>query len=227
MPAILLARHGQASFGTADYDRLSPTGLEQTAALAADLERRGVRIDAVVSGTMTRQRGTAEPVAAAVGRELTIDAGWDEFDSADVFEHHSSSALREERPAGSDQPEISSREFQAVLDDALHAWIAAGDESATAEPWPVFARRVAAARSALLDRLGPGETALVSTSGGVIAAICVELLAVPDATAVAFNRVTVNTGVSRIVSGRSGTTLVTFNEHAHLERNGHSLVTYR
>jgi broad specificity phosphatase PhoE len=176
---------------------------------------------------MTRQRGTAEPVAAAVGRELTIDAGWDEFDSADVFEHHSSSALREERPAGSDQPEISSREFQAVLDDALHAWIAAGEGSATAEPWPVFARRVAAARSALLDRLGPGETALVSTSGGVIAAICVELLAVPDATAVAFNRVTVNTGVSRIVSGRSGTTLVTFNEHAHLERNGHSLVTYR
>jgi broad specificity phosphatase PhoE len=227
MPAILLARHGQASFGTADYDRLSPTGIDQTAALAADLERRGVRIDAVVSGTMARQRGTAEPVATIAGCPLTIDAGWDEFDSADVFEHHSSSTLREERPDGSDLPEISSREFQAVLDDALHSWIAAGERSATAEAWPAFARRVAAARAALLDRLGPGETALVSTSGGVIAAICVELLAVPDATAVAFNRVTVNTGVTRIVHGRSGTTLVTFNEHTHLEEDGRSLVTYR
>jgi hypothetical protein len=29
------------------------------------------------------------------------------------------------------------------------------------------------------------------------------------------------------VHGRGGTTLVSFNEHAHLERNGSSLVTYR
>jgi broad specificity phosphatase PhoE len=227
VPAILLARHGQASFGTADYDRLSPTGLEQTAVLAADLGRRGVRIDAVVSGSMVRHRQTAEPVAAAMGCALTVDAGWDEFDSADVFAHHSSSPVREERPAGSTAPEISSREFQAVLDDALHAWIAAGEDSATAETWPAFTRRVAAARAALVDPLGPGETALVSTSGGVIAAICVELLAVPDGTAVAFNRVTANTGVSKVVHGRGGTTLVSFNEHAHLERNGSSLVTYR
>jgi len=227
MPAILLARHGQASFGTADYDRLSSTGAEQTEALAADLRRRGVHIDAVVSGSMVRQRQTAEAVAATMGCALTVDPGWDEFDSADMFAHHSSSPVREERRPGSAAPEISSREFQAVLDDALHAWIAAGDDSPTAETWPAFARRVAAARAALVDELGPGQTALVSTSGGVIAAICVELLAVPDRTAVAFNRVTANTGVSKVVHGRGGTTLVSFNEHAHLERDGSSLVTYR
>jgi broad specificity phosphatase PhoE len=227
VPAIFLARHGQASFGTADYDVLSPRGLEQTAALAADLERRGVRIDLVVSGSMTRQRGTAEPVAATMGCALEIDPRWDEFDSADVFAHHSSSAIREERPAGSTAPAISSREFQAILDTALHAWIDAGDGSATTETWPAFARRSAAACAALMDALGEGGTALVSTSGGVIAAICAALLEVPDATAVALNRVSANTGVSRVVQGRSGTTLVSFNEHAHLERDGRSLVTYR
>ena len=45
---------------------------------------------------MTRQRGTAEPIAASMGCALKIDRGWDEFDSADVFAHHSSSPVREE-----------------------------------------------------------------------------------------------------------------------------------
>jgi broad specificity phosphatase PhoE len=227
VPAVLLARHGQASFGTANYDVLSPLGLEQTAALAADLKRRGVQIDVVLSGSMMRQRGTAEPVAAIMGCELEIDPRWDEFDSADMFEHHSASPVREERPAGTAAPEVSSRAFQAILDSALHAWIDAGEASATAEPWPAFAKRSMAACAALMDELGEGRTALVSTSGGVIAAICVGVLGVPDATAVALNRVTANTGVSRVVQGRSGTTLVSFNEHSHLERNGSSLVTYR
>jgi broad specificity phosphatase PhoE len=219
---------GAPAFASAaDYDVLSPVGLEQTAALAADLKRRRVRIDQVVSGSMIRQRGTADPIAAAMGCELTVDPRWDEFDSADVFAHHSTSEVREERSPGSNAPEVSSRAFQAVLDEALHAWIAAGDDSATAESWPAFERRAAAALAALLDDLGQGRTALVSTSGGVIAAICAELLGVPHSAAVAFNRVTANTGVSRVVHGRGGTTLVSFNEHAHLERDGRSLVTYR
>jgi hypothetical protein len=37
--------------------------------------------------------------------------------------------------------------------------------------------------------------------------------------------VTVNAGVTKVVRGRSGTTLVSFNEHGHLEADG--LVTYR
>ena len=38
------------------------------------------------------------------------------------------------------------------------------------------------------------------------------------------NQVTVNTGVTRIVSGRRGLTLVSYNEHTHL---GEDLLTYR
>jgi len=67
----------------------------------------------------------------------------------------------------------------------------------------------------------------VFTSGGVLAAACVQLLALADHTLVALNRVAVNTGITKIVHGGRGTTLVSFNEHAHLERDGFSLVTYR
>jgi hypothetical protein len=55
----------------------------------------------------------------------------------------------------------------------------------------------------------------------------VALLGVPPAAFVAFNRVVVNTGITRLAHGRGGTTLVSFNEHAHLESPGRSLITYR
>jgi hypothetical protein len=67
----------------------------------------------------------------------------------------------------------------------------------------------------------------VFTSGGTLAALCVALLQLPDDAFVAFNRVSVNTGVTKVVHGRSGTTLVSFNEHGHLERGASALVTYR
>ncbi|HEX2086852.1 MAG TPA: histidine phosphatase family protein [Solirubrobacteraceae bacterium] len=252
MPSILLVRHAQASFGSEHYDVLSDHGAEQVRVLAADLERRGVRIDEVISGDLARQRDTAQPIAEAAGVELAIDARWNEYATADILAHHSDSDLREERqprdatppvssrqprdatPAGPSRqprdatPPVSSREFQAVLERALHEWIGAGAGGPADEPWPAFARRVEAALRELADRLGSGRTALVSTSGGPLAAACVTLLDLDPHAFVAFNRVTVNTGITKVVSGRGGTTLVSFNEHAHLEqRPGRSLVTYR
>src|SRR5439155_25415355 len=180
-------RHAQGSFGTADYDILSATGVAQAAALAADLRRRGVRVDEVVSGSLVRQRDTAEPIAAAAGCPVTIDPRWDEYDSDDILTHHSTSNVREERRPGSDAPAISSREFQDILDGALLAWMAAGADGPAAEPWPAFAARVRAAIGDLAGGLGSGRTALVCTSGGVLAATCVALLGVPAPALVAFN----------------------------------------
>ena len=45
MSSILLVRHGQASFGAADYDVLSPTGHEQSRVLGSALAARGVTAD--------------------------------------------------------------------------------------------------------------------------------------------------------------------------------------
>ena len=43
----------------------------------------------------------------------------------------------------------------------------------------------------------------------------------------ALNRVAVNAGVTKVVTGAAGATLVSFNEHAYLERQSRSLLTYR
>ena len=60
MGVVLLVRHGQASFGTDDYDVLSETGWEQARLLGAWLAGRGVTPDVVVRGGMRRHRETAE-----------------------------------------------------------------------------------------------------------------------------------------------------------------------
>lgn len=227
MPTILLVRHGQASFGGDDYDVLSPHGLVQAAALASELAGRELSVDQVLSGSLVRQRDTAEAVSAAVGGAVTVDPRWNEYDMDDILAHHSTTPARADRRDGSDRPAVSPREFQDLLERALLDWISAGRESRASEPWPTFSERVAAALADVAANLESGRTALVFTSGGALAALCVALLQLPDAAFVAFNRVSVNTGVTKIVHGRSGTTLVSFNEHAHLERGGASLVTYR
>lgn len=220
-------RHAQASFGAARYDMLSGNGVIQSEALAADLARRGQRIDHVVSGSLARQRDTAAPVAAAARVPARIDPRWDEYDADDILARHSTGGVRLEHRSEGEGADMSAREFQDVLERALSAWIAADSDGPTAEPWPVFASRVWAAFADLQAGLSHGERAMVCTSGGVLAAICVALLGVPATAFLAFNRVVVNTGVTRIASGRAGLTLVSFNEHAHLELPGRSLVTYR
>jgi broad specificity phosphatase PhoE len=209
VPALLLVRHAQASFGAADYDALSDTGHAQAAALAADLARREVPLERVASGSLVRQRDTA----AALGLPVETDPRWDEYRADEILAHHSRSGARLEHGGTS----LSPREFQDVLEDALLAWIAAGDASPAGETWPAFTGRVSAA----LADAGGG---LACTSGGVIAAVCVALFRAPPEAFVAFNRVTVNTGVTKLVRGRSGLSLVSFNEHAHLEP---ALITYR
>jgi broad specificity phosphatase PhoE len=235
VPTVLLVRHAQASFGAADYDVLSPTGIEQAAALAADLVRRGVRVDRVVSGALARQRDTAAPIAAAAGVRATVDSRWDEYATDAILARYSGTELQLGDPAADRRrpftPDarvgMSSREFQDVLERALLGWIAAGDDGPAEETWPAFAARAGAALDDVVHDLGRGEAALVCTSGGVLAAICVRLLELPPSALVAFNRVAVNAAVTRVISGRAGTRLVSFNEHAHLERDGRTLVTYR
>jgi broad specificity phosphatase PhoE len=227
MPTILLIRHAQGSFGSADYDVLSELGHQQIAALVAGLERRGLVPARVISGDLRRQRETAEPCAAAAGLEVALDERWNEFDDADVMAHHSASLARLERQPLDDSPPLSSREFQAILDEGLQAWVSAGAASQCRQPWPSFLGEVRSALDDVAAELSSGEAAVVVSSSGVIAALATSLFGLPPEAFVALNHVAVNTGVSKVVLGRRGLTMVSYNEHAHLEEPGGRLVSYR
>ncbi len=212
MPTLLLVRHAQGSFGGEDYDVLSERGHEQAAALADDLAARGVNVTRVVSGSLARQVDTAAPVAERFGLSIETDARWNEYETEEIVAGGTS-------PSGFTGTQ---RDFQALLDGALVAWVTGENGS-----WPEFRDRVRGAFDEVSRSLGSGQTAVVSTSGGPIAAVGVALLGLPPERFVALNRVTMNAGVTKVVTGSAGATLVSFNEHAYLERRGHSLLTYR
>ena len=65
MSVLLLVRHGQASFGAADYDQLSSLGEEQSRLLGASLAARGVRPDLVLRGSMKRARRSTRTSASS------------------------------------------------------------------------------------------------------------------------------------------------------------------
>ncbi|MFF1398476.1 hypothetical protein ACFVZD_32260 [Streptomyces sp. NPDC058287] len=63
--------------------------------------------------------------------------------------------------------------------------------------------------------LGLGRDTVVSTSGGLLAALCGTLLSLPYDGVAALNRVTVNASVTTLAVGGSGITFLNFNERAH------------
>lgn len=213
MGVVYLVRHGQASFGSADYDKLSDLGAEQSKVAGDELRRRGLEFSAVRSGTMVRQRDTA----LAAGFDPVEDPRWNEYDFLDVLRGHVPTL-----------PEaVDPRAFQAALDDALMAWVAAAENTASGESWTAFAARVNGALDDLVSSLGKGQNALVFTSGGVIGAITARLIGDQPGRFIALNRVTCNAGITKLITGRSGLTLVAFNEHAHFEGDARHLLTYR
>lgn len=222
MGVVVLVRHGQASFGADDYDVLSQGGWEQGRLLGEWLRERGVEPTAVIRGDMRRHRETAEAMqqGAAGWPDASADPGWDEFDHLSVV------AAYPEVPTG----DLDRREFQRVFELATARWVAGGHDDEYVEPWSAFRARVRSSFASAAACAGSGETAVVVSSGGPIAAVCAELVD-PEADDVAharlwsrFNTVLVNSSVTRVVVGSTGARLLTFNEHVHLEG---TRVTYR
>ena len=91
MGRLLLVRHGQASFGAADYDRLSDLGHRQCVRLGQYLRERGARFEAVVTGTLKRHTQSWQGIAE--GLHLPHDTwqdalpwpGLNEYDSEAVI----------------------------------------------------------------------------------------------------------------------------------------------
>jgi len=223
MPVVLLIRHAQASFASGDYDVLSELGHAQVRALHGSLTRRGIVGDRVVTGSLRRQRDTAHPWAHAEH----VDERFNEYDDDDVLSHHSTDQARLGRRPTDTGPAMSSRDFQVVLDQALQKWIDADAASPAAETWPAFLARIHRALDDLSAGLRSGQTALAFSSSGVIAALAASLIDLPERAFIPLNRVSVNASITKVIVGSRGKTLVSYNDHGHLDEAGGDLVTYR
>lgn len=227
----MLVRHGQASFGTADYDVLSPLGVRQSRRVAEMLEGYGVAPTTLVHGGMRRQRETAEQLlegAASWNLPLEVDERWRELEHLRVM--HAHPGLTEEQRVLLQDGGMELRAFHELYTQATARWASGAHDEDYPESFPDFLGRVRAALAHAARAAGERRTAVVVTSGGPIAAACAMLTEVaeePRRLAAAWarlNAVVVNGSVTRIVVGSTGARLLTFNEHAGLDRD---LVTYR
>ena len=231
MGAIHLVRHGQASFGTGDYDRLSETGHLQARLTGQDMAARGLRPDVLIHGGLRRQRETAEGLLEGLREGLRTESGegaggwdcqvecddrWAEYDADEVLTAARVAGLTADHgtldSAGSSDE--AKQAFQRQLDAALGHW-------AGLEAFRDYLTTTNSAIEAAAARSGSGRTTVVVSSAGTISLAVAGLLADPEGVVGLWSRlqrVTVNTGVARVVVGRGGMTCIAVNEHQHLER---------
>jgi broad specificity phosphatase PhoE len=214
MAVIYLVRHGQASFGAADYDALSDLGCHQARLAGQELAGRA-RKPLFVSGTLRRQKDTASLLGLpGPVYDVVEDPRWNEYDHLQLIRRYPGATdLSSTDSQGTGAAAAGDgRSFQTYLDHALGRWI----EHGPAGGWDSFACAAVEALHALPDRLVPDQDAVVVTSGGVIAAAVGSLLGTPAPGIVALNRVMVNASITAVLAGSSGLNLLSFNEHAHL-----------
>jgi broad specificity phosphatase PhoE len=204
MPVLYLLRHGQASFGTEDYDNLSELGRRQAHVAGAELARRGARAPVVVSGTLRRQRDTAAIAADVLGADVAgTDARFDEFEAHRAVDEYLGG------PGATDG--LTSAQFQEHLDVVITGWVQEGTPF-----WRAFAGGAVDAVRELAASLPAGSDAVVVTSAGLTAAVVGSILGTGAEGVVALNRVSVNASITTLVAGTRGLSVVSFNDHGHL-----------
>lgn len=222
MAEFYTVRHGQASFGAADYDKLSELGWRQARWLGEHWRAVGMAFDRILCGDLLRHRETARGICEGM-----------ELDSAQVqlvpqlneFDFHSVLQRYGERDPQSVPPQGASRsDYYRFLKKAMLAW--AEGEISPAESWRAFEQRIEEALGLIGDS-PRGSRTLVVSSGGAIAMMVRQVLGGHAEAVTRLNMQIKNTAVSRFFAGSDSISLHSFNHVPHLESEGRQqFITY-
>lgn len=223
MGHLYLVRHGQASFGADDYDQLSELGQRQALRLGAYWRERGMRFDAVITGTLKRHRQTWEGIAQGLGLERQDVLPWpglDEYDSAAVIANIHPETLQ--KP---DTPELYRHHFR-LLRQGLGAWMQGRVAPVGMPSYLDFLAGVTGA----LDHVRAshhGARVLVVSSGGPISTAVGHVLGTSPETTIELNLRIRNTAVTELVFTPKRHMLLTYNTLPHLDAAGcEDMVSY-
>lgn len=212
MGTLYLVRHGQASFGAEDYDKLSELGHRQSVRLGEYFAGRGMRFDALMAGTLRRHKETLEGILQGMesgGDHLSWE-GLNEYDSEAVIATVHPHKL--EKPTS---PEMYRHHFR-LLRDGLAKWMSG---AASPEGMPSYADFVAGVAGAL-DHVRAnhfGGNVLVVTSGGPISTAVGHVLGTPPETTIELNLRIRNTSITELAFTPKRHMLVGFNAIPHLD----------
>ncbi len=239
MAVIYLIRHGQASFGSEDYDQLSELGRRQAGLLGVHLRNSGVPFDALISGTLRRQRDTAAGIAAGLGPGAPaagVKDAFNEYDHAGVIRAYLPLFMSEVgAPRGLAEADVfrDHKLFEFAFRFMVKAWMDnAPREDKALESWREFCNRVSAGLAYTVASHEPKARIAIVTSGGTIAAALRAVLGLSNKRTLSMNWSIYNASLTQLYYGRSArhedALLLGFNNIAHLEQSGgRELVTFR
>lgn len=212
MGTLYLVRHGQASFGEADYDNLSELGHRQSVRLGEYFAERGIHFDGLIAGTLRRHKQTLAGILQGMnhaGEHLAWE-GLNEYDSEAVIATVHPHKL--EKPTS---PEMYRHHFR-LLRDGLAQWMAG---AASPRGMPSYADFVAGVAGALdhVRQEHYGKNVLVVSSGGPISTAVGHVLNTPAETTIELNLRIRNTAVTEFSVNPKRHTLITFNTLPHLD----------
>lgn len=212
MGTLYLVRHGQASFGAADYDQLSELGGRQCRRLGEYLRARGVRFEATLSGTLRRHVQSLDAIAEGHGGlpAPTRLPGLNEFDGEAIVR-----ALYPEIPPPPD-PADSFRHHFRLLREGLEAWMAGTSAPAGMPSHPEFVAGVARALDHVRERHS-GDVLMVSSGGPISTAVGL-VLGLQGSSVIDLNLRMRNSAVTEFQVTPRRHVLVSFNGIGHLEQ---------
>lgn len=236
MNELYMIRHGQASFGEKNYDRLSPMGVLQAQIVARHWVRIGRKIDAVYVGTMKRQIDTAGALISAYKeRQIPVpkiisDESFDEYDSASVFQAQLPGMMDENPSISEKLADIytDKRTFQLLFEEAMNRWVSGTCDMPGVVTWRNFTERVIKGVRQIMQAQGAKKRLAVFTSGGPISVVVKEALNLTDKSTMVLSWQIMNASITRFKYNTRGLALAGFNDIAHLElEHDASLLTYR
>ena len=212
MGTLYLVRHGQASFGEADYDNLSQLGHKQSVRLGEYFAHKGIRFDGLIAGTLRRHKQTLEGILQGMehaGEHLSWE-GLNEYDSEAVI-----ATVHPDKLTKPTSPEMYRHHFR-LLRDGLAKWMTG---AASPAGMPSYAQFVAGVAGALdhVRNNHYGQNVLVVTSGGPISTAVGTVLGTAPETTIELNLRIRNTSVTEFAFTPKRHMLVMFNAIPHLD----------
>jgi broad specificity phosphatase PhoE len=231
-----MVRHGQASFGSDQYDHLSEKGVEQSRILSDYLWNLELSFDAVYSGEMIRQKDTAYEMMAVYQQngipmpELKILSSFNEYNSKEIIMSFVAEVANRDPVLKKDLEKIftDKKAFQRVFERAMAKWLSGEHQKPGMQTWDNFKKKVNDGLHSLMKENGRKKNIIIFTSGGPISAAMQIVLGTTDEQSLRFAWQIVNTSVTKFVYDEDRISLASFNSVSHLElQKDKSLITYR
>lgn len=239
MARIYLIRHGQASFGSRNYDQLSQRGTSQATLLGRWFRDCGIQPDRIITGALVRHTQTAQACLDELATPISNsdawrqDSGFNEYDHEDMIacawpDLKSPDAMAQEL-AKAARPQ---QRFQEIFVASFDRWMSGDFDQDYKEAWPDFRQRVSGALQRAIAEAGKAQTTFVFTSGGAISCLVAELMKMDLSSMAKLNSLVVNSSVTQLLyssrNAEQSASVSYFNAYPHLENCGDSkMTTYR